>query len=151
MSDTNKRLKFFVWCAVVFCIMSSGLYVWEKKTEPEAENTAFIVAQKQMLSSANTYRQHWMLNQQPQSMDIDGVLVDFSKNGWPVTLSNNVIDCQKWLSLLWPDNVIFGQGYHAVRGESLAFQCEYQFEHGHSVTLKLVNDAMTIDVAKTDK
>ncbi|MCF7353826.1 hypothetical protein [Vibrio sp. CK2-1] len=148
MSDTNKRLKFFIWCSVVFCIMAAWLYVWEIKTEPEAERTAFTVAQRQILSSANTYRQDWMLDKQPESEVIDNFLVNFTSSGWPITLKNGEVNCNKWLPLLWPDSKVFGQSYTVNRvnaGKNHA-HCEYVFPHGQTIHVQLLNGALHVDV-----
>lgn len=139
MNKTNKRLKFFVWCAVVFCIMGSGLYVWESKVEPEAEHTAFIVAQRQILSSANTYHQEWMLRETPKTAIIDDHKVSFTSSGWPVVMNNGKLNCEKWLLLLWPDSKVFGQQYSVnKKGEGRKnVQCDYRFSQGQKIVLQL--------------
>lgn len=153
MSDTNKRLKFFIWCSVVFCIMAAWLYVWKIKTEPEAERTAFIVAQRQILSSANTYRQDWMLDKQPESEVIDDFLVDFTSSGWPITLTNGEVNCDKWLLLLWPDSKVFGQEYsvYKVEGAKNIAYCEYQFPQGQKIQLQLLHGTLHVDVKEADQ
>lgn len=152
MSDTNKRLKFFIWCSVVFCLMAAWLYVWKIKTEPEAERTAFIVAQRQILSSANTYRQDWMLDKQPENKVIDNFLVNFTSGGWPITLTDGKVNCEKWLPLLWPDSKVFGQNYsvHKVEAMRESAHCEYRFTHGQQIHVQLNHGALQVNVKEAN-
>ncbi|OEF28471.1 hypothetical protein [Vibrio rumoiensis] len=146
--DTRKRLRFFIWCTVVFIIMASWLYVWKEKTEPASERAAFVVAKRQILNSANTYRQNWLLNKQPSMMGVDGVDIQFTKQGWPVMLKNDRIDCAKWLSLLWPDENVFGKKYSVIdmRDDSKLTSCEYIFTGGVVLDLHLINMAFGAEV-----
>lgn len=148
MIDTEKRLRFFVWAFVIMALVSTWLYVWKIKTEPEAERTAFTVAQRQILGSANTYRQDWMLNKQPQVLQVGEQQVHFTSMGWPITLRNNRMSCDKWLPLLWPDLKVFGQEYNVttIDDEPGRAHCEYMFTHGQRVVIQLVNGAMQVKV-----
>ncbi len=148
MIDTEKRLRFFSWAFVILVLVSTWLYFWKIKTEPEAERTAFTIAQRQILGSANTYRQDWMLNKQPQILKVGDQQVHFTSLGWPITLRNNRISCDRWLPLLWPDLNVFGQGYNVniINEEPEMAHCEYVFTHGQRVILQLVNGAMQVKV-----
>lgn len=153
MSDTSKRLKFFIWCSVVLCTMSAWLYVWKTKNEPEAERTTFKVAQRQILGNANTYRQGWMINKQPESEMINNILVNFTPTGWPITLKNGQADCNRWLSLLWPDGKVFGLGYSVYKREESTnmVHCEYRFPHGQQIHLQLQNSTLHVDIKKVER
>lgn len=148
MMRIRKRLRFFVWCILILSIIATWLYVWDVKTKPEAERAAFIVAKRQILSNANVYRQHWMLNQQPSMMNIDGRSIQFTRKGWPITISNSRLDCDKWLALLWPDKQIFGENYSVkMLNQSLGvIGCEYGFPPGQVMILTLTNDSFMVEM-----
>ena len=133
--------------------MAVWLYVWKIKTEPEAERTAFTVAQRQIVSRANTYSQDWMLDKQPDDDTSDNCLVNFTSNGWPITLMNDHVNCEKWLPLLWPDVKVFGQRYtiHNVDTVKNRAHCQYRFPHGQQIDLRLNHGALQVDVKETNE
>lgn len=146
MIDNRKFLRFFIWCAVLLFLMATWLYVWTKKTEPEAVKTAFLIAQKQILTNANNYKQHWLVNK--QSSNINGVNISFTSNGWPIIFKNGEVDCEKWLTLLWPDKKIFGQNYaiSEVNQSHQEVSCKYMFENDYFIYLQLVNGGFGVNI-----
>ncbi|WP_086981510.1 hypothetical protein [Vibrio aphrogenes] len=146
MAQNAKRLRFIVWCIVILILCSTWLYVWKYKTEPEAERSAFVVAQRQILANANTYRQDWMLDKQPETSWLDGQKVTFSTNGWPLTLTQHQMNCEAWWLLLWPDKKIFGQDMkiQAIDPNPSTAHCEYLFIHGQRFTLQLVDQSLNV-------
>lgn len=148
MAQNAKRLRFIVWCIVILILCSTWLYVWKQKTEPEAERSAFVVAQRQILANANTYRQDWVLDKQPETLWLDGQKVTFSSNGWPLTITQQQINCEAWWLLLWPEMKIFGLDYQIKQRDPNPYsaQCEYHFEHGKTIILQLVNQSINIEL-----
>ncbi|MFV0576264.1 MAG: hypothetical protein ACK5NC_12760 [Vibrio sp.] len=143
----HYRMRFFIWLILVICLMGVWLFVWKTKTEPQVENTAFSVAKTQILNNANTYRQLWMLNKQPQQMFINGLIVSFSKNGWPFVIKENKqIDCDKWLQLLWPDIKVYGRAHKSRVIFSLLqnAECEYQFSNKQIIDFKMNETGFSI-------
>ena len=91
-----------IWGALVIILLAVVLYQWEI-IEPEVEDTALTMTSREILSSANEFKNYWVVNGQPHSMIKDGIDVKFSSLGWPVVLSDNDVDCQAWLALLLPN------------------------------------------------
>lgn len=92
-----------LWGALVIILLAVIFINWEK-IEPEVEDTAIIMTSREILSSANEFKNYWVVNGQPKTMVKDDIEVSFSSLGWPIVLKeNDEIDCLQWLHLLLPN------------------------------------------------
>ncbi|MGF1899680.1 type IV pilus, mannose-sensitive hemagglutinin protein MshF [Aliivibrio sifiae] len=138
----------FIWGGLVIVFLAVILYQWDR-IEPEVEDTALLMSSREILSSANEFKNYWVVNGQPNVIVKDGIEVTFTKLGWPLTLDDKELNCQKWLHLLLPEKQkIYTEAIHVTKKKAKVVQygCEYGISNGKIVSVMLVNGVFKVDV-----
>jgi MSHA biogenesis protein MshF len=137
-----------IWGALVIILLAVVLYQWEI-IEPEVEDTALTMTSREILSSANEFKNYWVVNGQPHSMIKDGIDVKFSSLGWPVVLSDNDVDCQAWLALLLPNkDKVYADRIEIDKNTSKKeqYRCDYRIPNGKVFSVMLSNGVFKVNV-----
>lgn len=137
--------RFMVWLTVTVLLMTALLISW-RTIEPEATQTAYIVAAKSMLERANELKQIWLVKKSPSRLIIDGDEYRFNPYGWPVFGNENSHGCQKGLQALFPEEDIFGEkllshDFHQIEG---GYICRYNYPDNNAIVIKLVNSKFLV-------
>lgn len=138
-----------IWLAVIVALLAFLNFNWHK-VDQKAESTTFDVVVGQMNERANGYRQQWLVNKQPDVLSVAKQTVHYDHNGWVKPINGNRVDCDWWLSLLYPN---LGWGYvdtpkSILKSDGLVYQCQYQFENNKVLNLKLSDKKLSITVEK---
>ncbi|MUK30627.1 type IV pilus, mannose-sensitive hemagglutinin protein MshF [Aliivibrio fischeri] len=144
-----------LWGALVIILLAVIFINWEK-IEPEVEDTAIIMTSREILSSANEFKNYWVVNGQPKTMVKDDIEVSFSSLGWPIVLKeNDEIDCLQWLHLLLPNKDKIYADSIEIKKPELAkkeqYRCDYSTANGKVVSVMLVKDALKVSVGFIEK
>lgn len=136
------------WGALVIVLLAVILFQWGK-VEPEVEDTALMMSSREILSSANEFKNYWVVNGQPKSMKKDGIEVTFSKLGWPLALDQNELNCDQWLKLLLPkkekiyaDAIILNNDL--TKKEQ--YHCDYGMSNGKMISVTVINGVFKVSV-----
>ncbi|OCH13213.1 MULTISPECIES: type IV pilus, mannose-sensitive hemagglutinin protein MshF [unclassified Aliivibrio] len=138
----------FIWGGLVLIFVAIILYQWQQM-EPEVEDAALLMSSREILSSANEFKNYWVVNGQPKSIVKDNVDITFTPLGWPITLKDNELDCQKWLYILLPEKQkIYTDFIHVSKkkADMLRFGCKYSMSNGKVISVMLVNGVFKVNV-----
>ncbi|USD65018.1 hypothetical protein [Vibrio sp. SCSIO 43136] len=143
----EKRAKFMVWLCVLTILLAVLGYYWNQ-AEQEAENTAATVVLNQINQRAREYRQIWLVNKQAASIEVNGRKIEYDHNGWVMPINGNKVDCNWWLSTLYPN---IGTGFFVEVSSELKqsgkfYACSYELEGKFHLNLKLTDKKLSIDV-----
>ncbi|WP_217495101.1 MSHA biogenesis protein MshF [Vibrio sonorensis] len=115
--------------------------------ERQALITAMDLAKQRIAERTSFYRQEWLLNGQPETLDIDGQRLTFTSNGWVIALNrNSELDCQLWFHQVYPDNKLLGLSVEKSLNTSVGqdYQCDYNYGDEALIKLKLINNNFSI-------
>lgn len=137
------------WVALFVILLAVILFQWGKM-EPEVEDTALMMTSREILSSANEFKNYWVVDGQPTHLMKDGIEVTFSRLGWPVVFDDNGdLDCQQWLHLLLPKkDKIYTDSINindASKNQAL-YRCEYRAPNGKIISIMLNNGAFKVSI-----
>ncbi|MDD9175572.1 type IV pilus, mannose-sensitive hemagglutinin protein MshF [Aliivibrio sp. S2TY2] len=147
------RVTRITWGALFIILLAVILVQWDKM-EPEVEDTALMMASREILSSANEFKNYWVVNGQPASMNKDNIEVIFSKSGWPLVLNDNKLDCEQWLHLLLPrKEKIYADTIkvHDNATKKEQYQCSYGASNGKMISVMLINGVFKVSVGFLDE
>jgi len=133
--------RFTVWLVVIVILIFSFGSAW-KKVESEADDSAFLVASKRIIERASFYKQQWLLDKQPSTLNIDARLLRLSKNGWLLPLDqDNQVNCQFWLSVLYPEYRILDRKpiKNTNLSEGYYYHCDYNYGDSRHLVIELNN------------
>lgn len=138
-----------IWLAVIVALLAFLSFNWNK-IDQQAENTTFEVVVGQMSERANSYRQQWLVNKQPDVLSVAEQIVHFDHNGWVKPINGNQVDCDWWLTILYPN---LGWGYvdipkSTLKSDGLVYRCRYQFDNSKILDLTLSDKKLAITVEK---
>ncbi|MGR6860564.1 type IV pilus, mannose-sensitive hemagglutinin protein MshF [Aliivibrio salmonicida] len=142
------------WMALFVILLAVILFQWDKM-EPEVEDTALMMTSREILSSANEFKNYWVVDGQPTHLTQDGIEVTFSRLGWPVVFDDNGdLDCQQWLHLLLPkkdkiyvDNIKTNN----VSTNQAQYRCEYGVSNGKIISVMLNNGAFKVSIGSLNE
>lgn len=142
LSLFNPRLA--VW-VLVFVLLMMTLLFSLRRVEPEASKTAYIVAAKLILENANTYKQNWLVKNQPDHLFVDGQQLRFSKNGWLIPDSEDDTGCDHWLQLLYPEKQVFGDKLLKSKFRLIdeGYICRYNYSN-NVIVIKLLSGKFSV-------
>lgn len=147
------RATRITWGAL-FIILLAVMFVQWEKMEPEVEDTALMMTSREILSSANEFKNYWIVNGQPSTMVQDGIAVTFSPLGWPIALDESDVDCQQWLHLLLPKKDKIYADNIGIKNNSTKqgqYRCEYRISNGKVISIMLTNGAFKVNVGFLNK
>lgn len=137
-----------MWGTIFVILLATIMWQWNKM-EPEVENTALIMTSRDILSSANEYRNYWVVSGEPASIQKEGINVQFSALGWPIVFNDGKLDCRAWLTLLLPEKkTIYTDSItitHEIK-ESNYNRCNYGIADGKMISVMLINDIFKVNV-----
>ena len=147
------RATRITWGAL-FIILLAVMFVQWEKMEPEVEDTALMMTSREILSSANEFKNYWIVNGQPSTMVQNGIAVTFSPLGWPIVLDESDVDCQQWLHLLLPKKDKIYADNIGIKNNSTKqgqYRCEYRISNGKVISIMLTNGAFKVNVGFLNK
>ena len=137
------------WGALSIILLAVILFQWNKM-EPEVEDTALMMTSREILSSANEFKNYWVVDGQPTHLTKDGIEVTFSRLGWPVVFDDNgELDCQQWLHLLLPKKDKIYTDSIKINNNSTnktQYRCEYGISNGKMISVMLNNGAFKVSI-----
>jgi MSHA biogenesis protein MshF len=144
---TVRLSRLSVWLILLLVLTATLLYNL-LSVEKEAENTALMVTGTRILDVANHYKQHWLLNGQPNQIEIEGKQVTFNDKGWVLPTLNNEVDCLHWLSVLHPTISVFGNGAPVITqvNKDSGVDCQYQYKQGQRLNLLIDKSQFSVRV-----
>ena len=147
MTSTRFSPRFSVWVFII-AILITGLSMSWKRLEPEASKTAYVVAAKVILERANHYKQQWLVEKQPDELNLNGNVVHFNQSGWLLPLKDDEVDCEFWLQLLYQDSKIFGD--KLLKSNLIHmdddYVCSYNYVNSNAITISLLNNKFKVSV-----
>ncbi len=151
--EVNMTAIRMTWATLFLVLFAVILVQWDKM-EPKVEDTALMMISRDILSSANEFKNYWVVNGQPASMDKDNIEVTFSRSGWPLVLKNNHLDCEQWLHLLLPrkeqiDVVTINAYENLTKKEQ--YQCSYGVSNSKLISVMLINGIFKVKVGFLDE
>ncbi|TXZ08910.1 MSHA biogenesis protein MshF [Vibrio mimicus] len=127
MANWLGRSRLMLWALLVLILLSALFSMWNGMSRNTLK-TAFEVATLSMTERANLYKQQWFLQGQPPSVHIEGKTIALSPSGWVFPKRDQGVDCEKLLTLLYPDLKVLDllptiDGENSTNG----YQCRYQY------------------------
>ena len=148
MVISPDRSRLVLWL-VVICVLLLSLLTAVEKLQSDMDETAFQLASKRMLERAGFYKQQWMLKGQPNQLEIEGLKIIFSPNGWLLPKNNNkTSSCQSWFKLLYPEQRVLDEIPQQIieRFDTGYYDCKYVFAQGRQIRVQLVEDKFSIGI-----
>lgn len=137
-----------IWGGIVIVLLAVFLFQWDQ-LEPKVEDTSLVIASREILSSANEFKNYWVVNGQPSSMNKEGVEIIFTSLGWPIVINDQEIDCQKWIAILLPDKeTIYTDSIRSHKNltEIESYHCDYSISNGKVMSVMLNNGIFKVRV-----
>lgn len=142
----NERFRFVVWAVLLVILISTFFHYWQK-VEVAADRTAFTLAADHMLDRANQIKQLWILKGKPSSLDYAEQTVPINRDGWVFSNAGNGVDCEKIMSILYPDERILNfEPVVENLSDNDRFICNFKYNRRHAVRLTWVGQQFFVKV-----
>lgn len=146
MANWLERARLILWVLLVFILLGVLFSMWQVMSRNTFQ-TAFEVVSARMTERANLYKQQWFLQGQPAELLIEGKTIALSAAGWLFPKQDQDVDCEKLLTLLYPDVTVLDVR-PAIDGGNLAngYRCQYQYENNALVKVELKGRHFAVNV-----
>ena len=119
-------LRWLIWASVVLTLV--GFFLAEvNHNEAKITRTKAVVIGKVIQQRINELHKSWLLNKQPQFLNIDNTLVKFDSNGWVELANFDRRDCNHLLSVVYKGDINKTNGFF-IKSEEIApkgYSCLY--------------------------
>ncbi len=134
---------------LVAVIIVVGMAIKLQLVTEEAQATGAKLAKVWMLDSVQRYHQAWLVQGEPNRMEMDGFQLTMTEGGLvsPFT-QQDVLDCGYWLAVHYPQRKIMASELLEIRGaiKSNSYTCHYTYENGQRVVVISDANYLKIDV-----
>ncbi|EEZ01351.1 MSHA biogenesis protein MshF [Vibrio sp. RC586] len=146
MANWLGRSRLILWTLLVFILLGVLFSMWQTMSR-NTFATAFEVVSTRMTDRANLYKQQWFLQGQPSEIQIEGKTIALSASGWLFPKQDQDVDCEKLLTLLYPDVTVLDllpiiDGANSING----YQCRYQYGKEALVSVELKGRHFAVNV-----
>ncbi len=95
-----------------------------------ATQVAYTEVANRIRNKAIYYKKHWLLEGEPKYLELDGRVVYFGRNGWPLPIHDSKLDCQYWIDLLYEEDKLFGNALEEVQRSRTDhdYSCSYSYK-----------------------
>ncbi|USE00986.1 hypothetical protein JKJ11_02600 [Vibrio sp. SCSIO 43133] len=98
----RDALRWLIWSCVILVLVGFFLSTVNRNQEKITRTKAVVIG-KVMQQRINELHQAWLIEKQPNYLQVDNTVVKFDQTGW-ITLSNNENrNCKYLLSILYND------------------------------------------------
>ncbi len=98
----RDALRWFIWSCVILVLVGFFLSIINRNEEKITRTQAVVIG-KVIQQRINEFHQTWLIEKQPNYLQIDNTVVKFDPNGWLALSNNENRDCNYLLSILYKD------------------------------------------------
>ncbi len=125
--------------AILALVMITAIY----QLQGRATQAAYTEVANRIRNKAVYYKKHWLLEGEPKRLNLDGKMVYFGRDGWPLPINNAEFDCRYWIGLLYEEDRLFGNALEEVQRSRTThdYTCSYSYkDQGQgTVVIKIVS------------
>ncbi|EGR2894075.1 MSHA biogenesis protein MshF [Vibrio parahaemolyticus] len=145
----NQRRATLIVFGLVAVIIVVGMAIKLQPITEEAQATGAKLAKVWMLDSVQRYHQAWLVQGEPNHMEMDGFQLTMTEGGLvsPFT-QQGVLDCGYWLAVHYPQRKIMASELLDISGtiKSNRYICNYTYESGQTIVVMSTANRLIIDV-----
>nr|ELA9416171.1 MSHA biogenesis protein MshF [Vibrio parahaemolyticus] len=145
----NQSRATLIMFGLVAVIIVVGMAIKLQPVTEEAQATGAKLAKVWMLDSVQRYHQAWLVQGEPNHMEMDGFLLTMTDTGLvhPFT-QDGTLDCGFWLAVHYPQRKIMASELLNISGtiKSNSYACHYRYESGQTVVVSSMANQLKIDV-----
>ncbi|UTZ42337.1 MSHA biogenesis protein MshF [Vibrio campbellii] len=148
MVENQSRAMLILAGVVVIIVLAASIQKL-KPIEQEAQETGAKLAKVWMQESVQRYHQAWLVHGEPKQLFMDGFKLTMTEGGLVSPFkSSDVLDCDYWLMVHYPQRKIMASELLEIRGaiKSNSYTCQYTYENGQRVIVILDANYLKIDV-----
>jgi len=145
----NQSRAMLILAGVVVIIVLAASIQKLKPIEQEAQETGAKLAKVWMQESVQRYHQAWLVHGEPKQLFMDGFKLTMTEGGLVSPFkSSDVLDCDYWLMVHYPQRKIMASELLEIRGaiKSNSYTCQYTYENGQRVIVISDANYLKIDV-----
>lgn len=99
----NNVLRWLAWLGVVLTLIATFLS-YSNHLQEQVMRTKVVIVADTMQQRINQLHQLWLVNKQPNRLEIDGRMVEFDSAGWVGLSNHDLMGCNHLLTALYPSN-----------------------------------------------
>ncbi|MGY0617205.1 MSHA biogenesis protein MshF [Vibrio sp. FJH11] len=126
-----------------------GLVVKSHSVIGEAQATGAKMAKVWMLNSVERYRHAWLVQGEPDFMEMDGFHLRMTEYGLvsPFTAEGK-LDCAYWLAVHYPQRKIMASKLAEIRGMSKSshYVCNFHYKSGQNIAISSGANKLIVNV-----
>ncbi|EGQ8309941.1 MSHA biogenesis protein MshF [Vibrio parahaemolyticus] len=145
----NQSRATLIMFGLVAVIIVVGMAIKLQPVTEEAQATGAKLAKVWMLDSVQRYHQAWLVQGEPNRMEMDGFQLTMTEGGLVSPFrTSGVLDCDYWLTVHYPQRKIMASELLEIRGaiKSNSYTCNYTYENGQRVVVISDANYLKIDV-----
>jgi MSHA biogenesis protein MshF len=145
--ENQNRARQILCC--LGAILFLGLTINFQSVSEQAQATGAKMAKVWMLDSVERYRHAWLVQGEPNLIEMDGLHLRMTEYGLvsPFT-EQGKLDCAYWLSVHYPQRSLMASDLAEIIGmrESNHYVCQYRYKSGHKIAITSDANQLIVNV-----